>query len=323
MSDISREVPAIGDENRLSAEELRLLEQKIADQPLSFEQMRNLVLLSSQMECEYSVKIVKGENGATVRIIKQQQFSTDPFVSLSNLATKESDVCLTSHTHYKTNETGYNSDLSILLSEGDFENIIMSGSVKDEGIHLGSFFLPNAFGITFFVNSHKIENTRSIDFQSHWFLSEQDTYTRLGTIYDMDSNLLDLQNIIALTAVKYPHRIAFDLLFVPYHELARLKKDKNIDLDDILFGNGLQQLTKDTVFEVQSDENSKSLVDVIRNAKKLLRSVRSDMDEERKSKTVTEKLAEREKKPSVIDVVRNPQYTIMKILNDIKRKIRQ
>jgi hypothetical protein len=202
----------------------------------TFDSMQELAKISFEGKTELSLKLalkIDSESIPEFKVIKGREQSIDPFTSSMSLP--NTIQCLTSHTHYQTEVA--NPLTQIFLSDGDLDNIFQ-GTDQPQ---IGSFFIPNQYGITFVVNLAKCGSTGS-DQGYYWTRVNDKETQNLGFERDIvksfESSIEPIQFNVYWTGYNY----VADVLFLPYQDLAKFTKDTGVNLTDITHGEGLPKL---------------------------------------------------------------------------------
>jgi hypothetical protein len=239
----------------------------------SFELLKEYVELSEEKQREFSLKVRKkpGDKPLLESIIGNEK-GTSSFSSLMRLAS-DSDLYLSSHTHYVPKDMEYDPKLTILLSDDDFESFFF-GTDSEHSEHLGSFFVPNPYGVTFVVGASPTEK-HPVDYVQ-WVLEKENSEV-LGRVNSFKSESLNLNETLSLSAYNLARGIVFHLVFVPYAQLDKIHNEQNIDLEQVLFDDGLTAIVKDTPFSNKNKVNkSSSTYEVILETKALIQKIRND-----------------------------------------------
>jgi hypothetical protein len=182
-------------------------------------------------------------------------------------------MVLNSHTHYPPRTyPDYDPRNGILYSSSDI-NGVLNGRVND--LHIGSFFIPNPFGITFFAG---IERDPSVKYDGPVFWNAINPFTEdsQSIIDNRDNNKFNLQVIDPDRPKIFEHSLNYasskvTLAYFPYAAI----EEHNASLKDILLQEGLSSLMHGTILEAHFRNNNLGCVlDVARHTKEFMRDLR-------------------------------------------------
>lgn len=238
----------------------------------SFQSLREQVKISTRRQIEFSIKILKRADGTvTQKILPGEREKVSFFLSGLNLATKPGEICLTTHTHYISDSEGFKPQYSLLYSNPDLDQVFLAEGriITGKEAHLGSFFIPSPFGVSFIIDAHRFSQVQ----QHHssdtlWSIVQKDhTETELGWMNHIDVDKIDHTEPISLRASSQVWSIALDVLFLPNTAIDHFV-EQGVNLEQVLFGSSLPALTTNSHFEPTNHQN---MLDVIAHTKNLVR----------------------------------------------------
>lgn len=238
---------------------------ELTKQEPSVDFLKDAVSKAEELQKELVIWIIVNEQGELSSKVKSG--NVDHIPAILTLYRPPGNIVLTSHTHYPPNiYSDYDTRNGILYSLSDINGLLDGG--RDD-LHIGSFFIPNPFGITFFAG---IERDLSIEFSSppSWNVLNPYTGEEDSIVSTLDANRFDMTKVATEQAHAFEHIMPFEkcrvkLVFFPYSTMA----ESNISLAELLIGNGLSKLIQGTIFEADFRENQVgSVLDVVKRTKR-------------------------------------------------------